>query len=112
MAHRRRQEAELEVVEMDMLSVCWGVTRIRNEGFRGTGQPWCLGDKARNIKPKAETRPDGGGLVLSIRGTVWFTPLRLGGGMLRVELAGRGPRGRAERRFMDVKLVGVREDGR
>lgn len=60
------------------------------------------------MKPKHLTKSQGKA-TMSMRG---FIPLQLGRGMPRLELAGRRPGGRAERRFMDVKFDGAREDGR
>ena len=65
--------------------------RIRNEVFRGTTQTGRLGDKAREARLR------------------WFGHVQrrdsgdIGRRMLEMELPGRRPRGRPERRFMDAR---------
>ncbi|KAK3536886.1 hypothetical protein QTP86_027004 [Hemibagrus guttatus] len=100
---RKRQESELEVVELKMLRFSLGVTRldrIRNEYIRGTAHVGRLGDKIREARLR------------------WFGHVQrmeseyIGRRMLDMELPGRRQRGRPKRRYMDginedMKLVGA-----
>ena len=87
----------MEVAELNMLRFSLGVTRmdnIRNEYIRGTAQVGKFGEKTREARLR------------------WYGHLRrkddgyIGRRMLRMELPGKGKRGRPKRRFMDV----VKED--
>ena len=93
----KRQEAEMEVAELNMLRFSLGVTRmdkIRNEYIRGTAQVGKFGEKTREARLR------------------WYGHLRrkddgyIGRRMLRMELPGKRKRGRPKRRCMDV----VKED--
>ncbi|KAK3512409.1 hypothetical protein QTP70_009831 [Hemibagrus guttatus] len=86
---RKRQESELEVVELKMLRFSLGVTRldrIRNEYIRGTAHVGRLGDKIREARLR------------------WFGHVQrmeseyIGRRMLDMELPGRRQRGRPKRR--------------
>ncbi|KAK3508959.1 hypothetical protein QTP70_015383, partial [Hemibagrus guttatus] len=94
---RKRQESELEVAELKMLTFSLGVTRldrIRNEYIRGTAHVGRLGDKVREARLR------------------WFGHVQrreseyIGRRMLDMELPGRRQRGRPKRRYMD----GINED--
>ena len=96
-ALRKRQEAEMEVAEVKMLMSCLGVMwmdRIRNDYVRGTAHIQCFGEKVREARLR------------------WFGNVQRRDGeyicrrMMRLDLPGRRPRGRPNRRFMDV----VKED--
>ncbi|MCJ8741831.1 hypothetical protein PDJAM_G00075300 [Pangasius djambal] len=103
MSLRKRQESELEVAELKMLSFSLGVTRldrIRNEYIRGTAHVGCLGDKVREARLR------------------WFGHVQrreseyIDRRMLDMELPGSMQRGRPKRRYMelineDMKLVGA-----
>ena len=95
-APMKRQEAEMEVAKLKMLSFSLGVTRMdkMNEYIRGTVQVGRFGEKTR------EARLRWYGHVL--RKDVGY----IGRRMLRMELPGERKRGRPKRRFMDV----VKED--
>ena len=89
----KRQEAEMEVAELNMLLFSLGVTgmdTIRNEYIRGTAQVGRFGEKTREAKLR------------------WYGHVRrkydgyIGRWMLRMELAGKRKRGRPKKRFMDV----------
>ncbi|KAK3529612.1 hypothetical protein QTP70_032034, partial [Hemibagrus guttatus] len=100
---RKRQESELEVAELKMLTFSLGVTRlhrIRNEYIRGTAHVGHLGDKVREARLR------------------WFGHVQrreseyIGRRMLDMGLPGRRQRGRPKRRYMDginedMKLVGA-----
>ena len=54
-ALRKRQEAELEVAEIQMLRFSLRVMRmdrIKNEDIRGTAHVRCFGEKVRETKPR------------------------------------------------------------
>ncbi|KAK3539988.1 hypothetical protein QTP70_019636, partial [Hemibagrus guttatus] len=94
---RKRQESELEVAELKMLSFSLGVTRldrIRNEYIRGTAHVGRLRGKVREARLR------------------WFGHVQMreseyiGRRMLDMELPGRRQRGRPKRRYMD----GINED--
>ena len=93
----KRQEAEMEVAGLKMLRFSLGVTRmdkIRNEYIRGTAQVGRFGEKTREARLRwygHVLRKDDG---------------YIGKRMLRMELPGKGKRGRPKTRFMDV----VKED--
>ena len=87
----RRQEAELEAVELKMLKFSLRVTRIdriRNEVVKETTQTRRLGEKTREARLK------------------WFGHVQrrdrgyIGRRMLEMELPGRRQTGRPQRRFM------------
>ena len=87
-AMTKRQEAEMEVAELEMLQFSLGVTRmdiIRNEYIRGTAQVGRFGEKTR----EASLRWYGH----------WYGIWRK---ILRMELPGKRKRGRPKRSFMDV----------
>ena len=95
----KRQEAEMEVVELKMLRFSFGGTRmdmIRNEYIRGTARVGRFEEKTREARLRwlrhVRWENDGTGCI--------------GRRTLRMELPGNMKRGRSNMRFMDA----VRED--
>ncbi|KAI5093330.1 hypothetical protein C0J45_16468, partial [Silurus meridionalis] len=102
----KRQEVELEVAELKMLTFSLGVTtmdRIRNEFIRGTSH---VGHKVRDKVREVRLR--------------WFGHVQrrdmgyISRRMLRMETPGRRKKGRPRRRFVDVgredmRVVGLKE---
>ena len=89
----KRQEAEMEVAELNMLRFPLEVTRmgnIRNEYISGTAQVGRFGEKTREARLRRY-----GHLRRKYDGYI-------GRRMLRMELPGKWKRGRPKRRFEDV----------
>ena len=94
----KRQEAEMEVIELTMLRFPLGVARmdkIRNEYIRGTAQVGRFEEKTR------EARLVWFGHVGLRRKDDGYRPY-VGRRMLRMELPGKRKRGMPKRRFMDL----------
>ena len=97
----KRQEAEMEVADLNMIQFSLGVTRmdkIMNWYIRGTAQVGRCGEKTREVRLRwwyghVQRKDDG----------------YIGRRMLRMELPGKKKRGRQKRRFMDVVKVDMAE---